>query len=191
MERPLTFNDVDAAERWIETTFAIWEASLTDAERSAITAYKATDAYIRINGELRAGTSSPGDARLIGALDTALHRFVLPTPVIVYRGWYQLPLFDQWRYLSGARISDRGYFSTSLLKAAAEGFITVTDYDAILARILLPAGVHAVHVATPDLVVQQHQAEILLPRGSVFRVTATHLQSQPAPRHILELELIP
>lgn len=95
MERPLTLSDVDAAERWIRTTFATWEASLTDAERSAIAAYKATDAYIRINGELRAGMPNPTDAGLIGALDAALGRFVLPAPVIVYRGWYQQPLIDQ------------------------------------------------------------------------------------------------
>jgi hypothetical protein len=104
MGRPIAFNDVDAAERWIKAAFAVWEASL--------------------------------------------------------------------------------------LRTIAESYLTGQSDDELLATILLPAGTRAVYVAAPDLVVEKHELELLLPRSSKFQILRTHLHPGQTPSRTLDLELI-
>lgn len=193
--RPLHIESREVALDWITERFTAWEASLSDAERVALTNYKGSG-YKAIN-RLRRGIELDmhTEAELAqaeqdaDALDLALARFQLPESVVVYRGIAD-PLFadDADLLVSGAELHDDGFLSTSLVREIAEGFLSSDEEDNLLLRITLPGGLHAIHAGAPDLIVpSMFEAEILLPAGTRFRVAQT-----PSPTdYVIDLDALP
>lgn len=167
---PRRFDDRDSARAWLSSTFAPWEASLTAAEQEALSAYK-LDAYEPLNEALRFGVDlGDEDEQLVRDLDTALSRFRLPEPVIVFRGFVD-PAVQAAAI--GREFIDFGYFSTSLLRIVAEDIIGSESQDErVLAQVTVPGGAQiGAFVGAPDLVRDFGELEILLPRESRFRIT--------------------
>lgn len=193
--RPLAIETREAALDWITERFGAWEASLTEAEREALAAYKRSG-YKAINRlqredelDMHTDEELAEAERHIAALDHALSRYTIPESIIVYRGIAD-PFFaeDSDLLVPGTELHDAGYLSTSLVRTIAEGFLGSEAQDNRLLRIALPAGLHAIHAAAPDLLVPGlFEAEILLPAGTRLLVRQT-----PAPDdHLIDLEALP
>jgi hypothetical protein len=73
MTVPRRFTSQTSADRWLETTFADWLASLTIDEREALAIYKG-DGYHEVNAALRHGTPYDQVADLIESPSTAQSR---------------------------------------------------------------------------------------------------------------------
>lgn len=180
---PHRFEDHQAAAAWIARTFEPWAASLTADERQAIDAYK-FDAYEPINEALRLGVDlDPENEQLVASLDSAIARFRIPEPVIVFRGFVDVAVREA---AVGAEFVDFAYYSTSLIRSVAEGMIALESVEErAIGEILVPGGAQiGAFAAAPDLVRESGEAEILLPRESRFRISGRR-----APDY-LDLEVI-
>ena len=149
-------------------------------------AYKDT-AHRRLNADLRSSTALDANAAALrDALDAALALGEVPEPIVVYRGarWSALP--DRIEHAAGRLVVDRGYTSTALLERVARRFA-----DPLLMRIVVPAGVEAIPCGAPDLVLAADEGELLLGRGTVFRIG--HFEPAISSQHppIVHLEVIP
>lgn len=170
---PRRFADRQSADEWLTITFEPWAAGLTDAQRQAVNAYK-FDAFEEINPALRIGLDPDSYyEQLIEDLDSALARFRLPEPIVVYRGFVDLAVREA---PVGSKFVDFAFFSTSLLRSVAEGLISVeAESERALGELVIPGGVEiGAFVGAPDLVRQMDEAEVLLPRASRFRITGRH-----------------
>lgn len=165
-EAAAEFVDFDSANAWSEA----WKPKLSSQEQSALAGYRHGE-YIQINSSLRGTMSSSGQTRkLIAGLDSAMKKSKLPTSVVSYRG-VRLPL-DRFRV--GEVFSDAGFVSTTLVKPYAAWFAERSrgvgqQQPSVLIKVLLPAGTNAVYTG-------EHEAELLLPRGSQFLVKDTAVQ---------------
>ena len=149
-------------------------------------AYKDT-AHRRLNAALRRGRGlGTGSAELRDAIDVALALGEVPEPIVVYRGarWSALP--DPIEHAIGRLVVDRGYVSTSLLERVARRFA-----DPVLMRIVVPAGSEAIPCGAPDLVTAADEAELLLGRGTVFRIERFEPAASGRPKPIVHLEVSP
>jgi hypothetical protein len=141
-----------------------WAAGLSDIERNAIAAYSSnSDAF---NPKLRAGAGGPPD---MAALDASLKRSVLPEDKTVYRG-------VQHDFINGSvgdTFTDRAYVSTSTERGTADQFRTdhgrLGEEAGALIEIRLPKGTNGADMTALSLAYSE--SEILLPRGSRFRIT--------------------
>ncbi len=164
-------------------TFGAWADNLPPDERAVLAAYKGEE-YRPINLALRRGEELTDEqAAQVALLDRALQRFRLPEPVVVFRGFHLSSAVAV-----GAQIEDRAYFSTSLLREHAEGFLELPGdqpFRPALARVLLPAGMRC---GAPDLIEYVGEAEILLPRSSEFAVRSVTRPRGTQARWVIDLE---
>ena len=177
MDAPRVFKsgtprDATAAEKYCAEKAKKWVKSLDKDERSALKDYSMSE-YRTINEELRFEKMGEATKDYVKNIDSALARAKLPEPLVVHRaGWAAAE-----KLIPGGRFSDKAYVSTTLLENITHDFIPVASMaDAWRAKgvapvqwhIRLPAGAHA---AIPDGVSNSpHEAEVLLPRGSSFRI---------------------
>jgi hypothetical protein len=147
---------------------------LTEDERKAIDAYMGEN-YKSINGTLREGKPPSGvTAKRIAALDSAVSKGTLATDATLYRAAGGLG--DDPSALIGKTFTDHGFASTS------EGtqlplMMASSRRNGIYARIKAPAGANVGYLTK----VRNQQAiskysgvaerEVLLPRGSQFKIT--------------------
>ncbi|HEY6330146.1 MAG TPA: ADP-ribosyltransferase [Blastocatellia bacterium] len=171
----LEFDDIDEVHEWAKTAFADWKASLTPEEAEAVNFYKGSG-YLLMNKYLRGIKQGPAehgrgqsDFKKHGAaLDKAIARGKLPDGIVVHRGLNSPALFNKdAAELKGSPYVDKAYISTSPAIPAAGGFMH--GAGPVIMDIKIPAGKT---VAYPDLVWQRREAEILLPRGSRFKITS-------------------
>lgn len=157
---------------------------MSDSEFAAIRSYRNTG-YVEINQRLRYGRRVGQDAteveERIGALDSVMGRSPLKDTITVTRGakghsW--LPPGDD---LTGASFRDGAFVSTS----ASMGVSTaMTGKVGVHMTITVPAGTHALKLSDFD-----DEAEVLLERGLVYRITADH--GMVGDVRMLDLEVIP
>lgn len=190
MVEPRRFQTVQEAEQWLGVAFQAWASSLSPEERDAVAEYKGS-AYRWLNAMLREDALDDAAQDLAMLLDDAIARGSVPEPVVVYRGFASGQLADLFEFLPGAQITDPGYWSTSLIRPIAIGFLQsiedVDDEERLLAEILVPAGTPA---AAPDVIDECREAEILLVRATAFRVHAVHERDEQRPYRTLDLEVI-
>jgi hypothetical protein len=148
---------------------------LTPDEKKAIDAYMGEN-YKSINGTLRSGQDPSGvTAKRIAALDSAVAKGELAKDTTLYRAAGGLG--DDPSALVGKTFTDKGFVSTS------EGtqlplMMASSQRNGVYARIKAPAGAnvgyltkHRNQQATSKYSGVAEQ-EILLPRGSQFKITA-------------------
>jgi hypothetical protein len=124
-----------------------------------------------INGALRGKgvvalteTTTP----TVAALDAALARSVVAEPVRVLRGVHSSSTFlGEPGSLAGSTITDHGFVSVTTQQRTADFFASDGGDDPAFFEILVPAGLQAMRLGR-DI----GEAEVLLPRGSRFLVTA-------------------
>jgi ADP-ribosyltransferase exoenzyme len=140
--------------------------TLTPQEQESITYYQGHKGFEAINGSLRKG-NPPGEHAK--RLSSAISKHHLAQETIVYRGFgntLSKKLADMWRDKEPGdppiTFVDKGFVSTSSSKKIAESFSKNTI------MIKLPKGYNALPVVDREMA---HEAEILIDRGTKFRVT--------------------
>lgn len=144
-----------------------WNKTLTTNQRKSLKDYTRSG-YVDINRTLRGlQPTSPKIDNRIKAIDHALLKFKSPYDFTVWRGT-ELKNFKyglkNGKLAIGASYSDKGYLSTSLVRAGTIGF----GYDALI-RIQTPAGNYGAPVY--KLSPYENEEEYLLKRGTKFVVT--------------------
>lgn len=171
---PPIMGSPEAIEEAAVPHFKDWGSSLSPTESAAIKMY--TDTSTEINSSLRFGQTPPAATK---DLDSALEKASNKSPAMtVYRGMREDPNWE-----AGDNFSDKAYVSTSLNKHTAGAFAGRAavvhneniDSAFVIAEIRVPSRSRAAAVnAVPS--VERHEAEILLGRGSRFRITGSRIE---------------
>jgi ADP-ribosyltransferase exoenzyme len=139
---------------------------LTKEEQDSITHYQGEKGFEKINTSLRNG-NPPGEHAK--RLSSAIEKHRLTQDTIVYRGvgnTLSKQIADKWRDREPGdppiTFVDKGFVSTSQSKKVAESFSKNTI------TIKLPKGHNALPIVDRKMA---HESEILLNRGSKFKVT--------------------
>jgi hypothetical protein len=164
--------------------------SLTTKQRNAFKTYESA-AFLGLNGFLRRRTeiSDKSEARTaatIAEIDSAMDGSVLPNHVEAWRGISNADrLFGDALTgdLTGFSWEELAYSSTSTEESVAREFI-VGD-NGILIRVLTPAGTKAVQISESH---DHNQAEILLARGTAWKVVKDHGMG-PSGKRVIDVEV--
>ena len=143
------------------------EEKLSPAIVKSIEGY--TDgAYGALNSRLRQGQPlSSTQATLAANLDKAIAKHRMAQTTTVYRGIKEPAKFFGPTVLLGTVVIDNGFISTSKASSTA---IKFTGEGGMVAKITVQKGASAIDVSTLSL--HSHETEVLLPRGSMFKVVA-------------------
>jgi hypothetical protein len=166
---PDGFASVDAAHAYGEEGWKSWRRGLSADERDAVTGY--LEDVDSVNVPLRDG-ELPTDfaADYIDPLDTALGRSKIPEDMILYRGTTAQALGADPATLVGKTFKDLGYPSTSLSADIA------MNYGDIVVVIEATKGMKGGFIdrTAKDQAesLAPQEAEVLLPRGSSFKVVS-------------------
>jgi hypothetical protein len=181
--------DIEAAEDWGEEKWRAWRDSLTGTEDRALYEY-GNFSYANINAGLRSGgTLSETIQKDVKAIDSALNKSKVPENVSAFRGLYHSEIANAFAdgdsgRLVGMEFQDDGFISTSLDANTAYRH-SRADPDSALARIYVPEGSRGAYV---DPVTQRGEAELLLPRGTRFRVREAFVNAGGTP--VVRLEVV-
>lgn len=171
----------DATVREIERDIYNRSISLpeTEAEKASIRAYSG-EAYTEINGYLRKRSAAgrPEDAsrhKSLGAtitgIDAVLTRTKIEENLIVHRG-VKGQIASRLRAAPvGTVVVEPGYVSTSLLRDVTDAFGTATP-NSVRLKLLVPAGNSAYTMNGRDASRYPQEHEILLPRGTRYRIVS-------------------
>lgn len=171
--------DLEAARvgelAWRRGAAEVLNADLTGPEAYAINYYTGIGGEV-INRAIRArSVMPPFSERQRDVLDALLARAVLPQPIRVWRG---IKAAYANAVLRGSRpgrlIVDEAFFSTSRQAASARKFAGI---DGLVFELVLPAGTRALDVSRVSAMGDQ-EGEVLLPRGSRFRVLSWDRKSR-------------
>ncbi len=150
-----------------------WASSLTADQKQALKDYTGGYYYSNINAALRQGKMPDGrEGEIVKHVDSALENASTETKITLYRGISPSSAARLNGQLGkGSIITDRGFVSTSSSRAIARalrGFQTANG-TGLMMEIQVRAGSRVASLAavsgTPG------EQEMLLPRGSSFRVT--------------------
>lgn len=169
-------SDATKAQARAEDLSKPWRDALTDAEREAVEVYK-SNAYRQINATLR-GTYEPIDAAKmesrVRAIDSAIAKGSVPEAVYAYRGVNDAAAIGldatNPAALVGSEVADKAYTSVSLAMSGALDFALESEGEgaaSAILKILVPQGAKA---GFPEGMGVYQEAEVVLPRGSRFRV---------------------
>ncbi len=180
------FADADAANSWAEQHFSEWQVRLAPEERESVQSYL-TPSYLKINGDLRgAGGDLSGmdeyDQARVEALDAAIAKSVLPEAVTAHR--IVGPGVFPGDAGPGYEFTDHGFTSTTLSQGFAGELAEWRHKGGEHVRVQLevPKGAKAAYVS---LVGGRSGAELLLPRGSRFRVTKVQKEGGVTTLHVV------
>jgi len=109
-------------------------------------------------------------------MDRAIMKQRAPEDLWVYKGMDKAP---EWT--EGTIFTDRGFNSTSLSPENAFPYVGGEGNDMAMVRILLPKGTPAMAVDTWSVGYRHVQNEVLLPRGTAYRVVEVTTQQAPHP----------
>lgn len=155
------------------TTKTKLKSELSTGERQMVSTYTGAS-YYSINKGLR--NPPPGFGKEItDPLDNALKKSVLAKDTTLLRGMSLTP--DQVKqFKPGKAFIDKGYVSTTTSAKVMESFSHGTGTSAVHLQITAKAGKNALDVKP----FSQHkgEAEVLLPRGSKFKITSV---KEPGP----------
>lgn len=180
-----TFRAAEDASAWIADHFAGWLDALHEEDRNLARYYKTVrQGAAALNAILRADVALLPDERdFVEALDRVIKEAEpLDRPLCVWRGVPEPP--GSWEGIAkGDVLENEGFWSTSAAREVAAVEYGGSEPGACLMKMTLPTGTRA---APLDLLAEQGEAELLLPRDSRFLVTgAAYL---PGGARLLELE---
>jgi ADP-ribosyltransferase exoenzyme len=168
---------------------------LTDKEIGPVSSYTWGGDFVPMNDALRTGGDMSGGmepqlAVKVAELSSVISEHRLKKPLLVHRAMLNTyasrpgqPLIDMRKELRpGRTFTDYGFTSTTYDPDVAEDFVA-PDAPGIIANIKLPTGTQALSVGDAT---GYDQREVILQRGSEFRITSTH---QEGPHLIVDMEL--
>jgi len=174
------FETEEKTDEWL-TSQAGLNPSLTDDENEALEFYKG-DGYQDINYNLRDDSQYVDEEGRVEFMDSALEKTILDYPLVVYRG-IDYEVFES-ENLAGSIIADNAYVSVTLNQAIAEDFA-----EGINLEIRLPAGAHAINMERWGWGTSSEN-ELLLPRGTKFRVISDMPSEEDPDDRTIILEMI-
>jgi hypothetical protein len=179
--------DFDSGTKWIKAQFESWLHGLPSAERAALKTYTG-GTYTQINSPLRTYRQNldpskldPHIRDLIENLDKAYKRpeARIAEDIVLWRGTNWDEVYNNAEKMIGAVVSDPAFVSTTVSKGSAFG-------GNVVMKIYARAGTHGIGVQPISNF--HHEAEILLPRNSRFKIIGVQRQGHQA---IVEMELLP
>ena len=162
-----------------------WQKKMSRDERMALSDYSTDEEMFLMNQSLRQksvakGIGEPKLKKWVTNLDSVLSKAKTTQDIVVYRGMNFEP--EQLGLIQGAMIVDGGYVSTSRIRSIGENFAS----KGIIAQIKIPAGSKAAYLK--GVSGRSEEREVLLPRGSKFKVTEIIPRGD---QHIVKMELLP
>jgi len=181
------FSKASGADKWAKSVKSL-NPALTETQDEAMQQYKGED-FLDLNDHLRMGGSSEirlgsdPDQYLDELIESSFEGTSLPEPIIVYRGsdW---DVFEDFDDLTGDIISDDAFVSTSMVKGIAEA-----HSDGLVMEIRLPKGTQAIYMDKWKVTGWDTESELLLPKGSKFKVISDINRPDEYERELL-VELI-
>lgn len=185
-----TFTDGQVLEKWGDTHFSAWSASLSSGERSSLIAYWG-DHYKWMNVLARGGTwaeaqdvireeyieidvSEASARKMVGQVAAALRRAKAPEPILVWRGIRDAVAarVDLGSLRPGSKLTDRQFGSTSLSQGVAKRFAHMgpTTSTRVVFEIRVPAGTPGAWAEVDELTPNLGELEFTLPPGVEYRV---------------------
>lgn len=171
-----------------------YHKTLTPAQESSLWVYRSTG-YDRINTDLREGITSielsfyprPGMADVVKEIDSAM-TYNIPNGTKLYRG---MTTTSPIEFSPGAKISDKGYLSTSANRATAEEFTSSLGSSkqsySYMFEISPKAG--AKGALMHGSAVAGDESEVLMPRGSSLVVKAVRPPTKGQSYSVIEVDL--
>jgi hypothetical protein len=158
-----------------------WANGLAQEERAALVRYQEVS-FGDINMSLRGQASSAGNYQAdIAQLDSAMGKAQIPHNAIVYRGLKGMPNLQV-----GDSIMDSGFVSTTCSRDAAENYLHQRAGDTLF-EVKVKRGQSGLYM---DAVSSKEEYELLLPRGSQFRITGQRADMvRGNPITIFEMEI--
>ena len=191
------WTDVGAADSWGSKTHA-WAKDLTKEQESALHAYTVS---VRINETLRTGKDPSSDlvwgnptgngvdlteVQQLKGLDEifAKPEARLSEPVVVHRAWSNPEQIAN--VPAGATFTDEGFTSTSLVKSETKVF---GERGSAQVEIRVPAGQRALYLGKTGHGKEWYasSAELLLNRGTTYRVVSNEKKGMGKRRMVLEV----
>lgn len=184
-----TFSEGDELRSWGDEHFGgpAWTGKLTPDELQDISDYQNGPHY-DLNHWLRSGDELPEDIRPVykawrDNLDSAIGKGAAPENITVFRGFENPEISRNFDALDGIIIGDDGFVSTTLSEPVARRFAR-SYRDPVLAEIRVPKGTKMGYV---DAVNSVDEYEMLLPRGTRFRVVEAGYTEKGQKRVVLEV----
>jgi SPP1 gp7 family putative phage head morphogenesis protein len=163
---PLTRPEVRELDGQMRTDYADWRDDLSPEELDALKLYQSSG-YRDINATLR-GRGSVDVADEVAALDSALSRSVIPHDIVAYRASSASAVPGDLGV--GSVFPDLGFASTSIDPVNGHRYAAYVMSDGkvpVFFEIRIPAGTRGAYM---DGVLEMREYEVLLARGSRFRV---------------------
>jgi len=171
-----------------------WTADQREAVRVYTTS--ADKDYIHINAHLRDPDShkelTDKQKKAMEGLDSLFEAHAVKQPVVASRGLSKshalTKLFNSGNLEVGTTVEDPGYVSTSIKPWAAHDWATSSP---VKLNIVVPKGAKAIYVGPPDkppppFSGNPHEYELLLNRGTKFKVTAIDREKKT-----IDVEVLP
>lgn len=157
------------------------EANLSEEEKASLVAYKKDSNPI--NEELRSPdyfASDSGAFPFVRRIDDAISKSTVPDNVFTYRGINQAVFKKEHKVvgsLVGNIIDDKAFVSTTLHRKQALSWSWMNGSElGVVLEIALPKGSHALYMDDPSIM-DRGEYELLLPRGTKFRVTSDTMEN--------------
>lgn len=146
-----------------QNVMAKWE-ELDEFEVTAVAMYTGS-AYRKMNNKLRTGAPLGDNAKTVEALDKAIAKSKATQDLVVVRGLTSDAVQAMGALKVGAVLSDKGFISTTTNAEIAQAF-SGGGYGL---KIRVPKGASILPVK--HLSSHSHEDELVLPRGSSFKIT--------------------
>lgn len=157
-------------------------------KKAAKTYFKADQYYEKFNAKLRTGGELSSEEQAVASgLDAAISKSTLPQDARLLRGvnnYKHVFGVDRLEDIKiGSTMTDKAYTSTTMLEHQAIRYMSVSsqktpDFERALIVIDAPKGTEALAAGTFNMKAKA-DAEVLLPRGQRYEVTAVHMVDDP------------
>jgi HK97 family phage portal protein len=186
-----------AIEEWMNDHAGAWANRLPDRVKTALRNYKSVD-YTKINAFLRGKAKGehveedPVVSTSITELDQSFQNMQAPEDLTGYRGVRDWPAFHKGIINGeigvGGEFEDPAYSSVSLNKRIAKDF--ATGREGVLIHVRIPKGTAiSLPAAGETGRINDGESELILPRGTRFRIVAILSDPRDIPQ-IIEVEPI-
>jgi len=155
-----TMGEIRSEEMSVDQTLL-----LLAPQKSALSTYTGS-AYREINGGLRKDSLDPFHKSTVRELDAAMAQSALPENTILYRGM-EMNSHLRDNIKPGSTFNDPGYTSTSFDQSNSDSF-SGGDNSAVM-RIKAQKGQKG--LAVQSISTYPHEREVLLPRGTNYKIT--------------------
>jgi len=157
-----------------------WITSLNDYEYKNVKGWTQDKEWMILNRTLRHGKLTAVEEIRAKQLDSAVSKSIALKTVTTYRGMFIPGKVGAMKV--GAVFRDKGFTATSLSEKLATGFIAGSGKGThVLMEVTVPKGAPAAYLANFPGTKYKNEKEVLLPRGSKFKIKSVKPLSPDLP----------